>query len=289
MFENNDCDYFDAKQVSEELDIDTFEELEYTNKRSHTPAYSLKDAPRYNPGCIFRAILNKKSERFNRTKKCGVSKYVMDIFAYSFNNDPNRFINDEDMLNGLSEDTYRYLNRIDGKRYPIEALYESIDKDKKFLSDEERKERNIPTTVKNLALMKQQLPTKISESLKGHVVWDGPEIYGAMDIDTYLDDINVVEKSYDGAILPYVLIKFINDKLIKNKVITIYRLMINTEFHDNKIDIGDGETVIISLPGSCEKYIDYVNDDDYRSIMYDTNEWNSGKRKHGKNTGKTIG
>lgn len=65
--------------------------------------------------------------------------------------------------------------------------------------------------------------------------------------------------------------------------------MFDTNFKSTEVYVEDLNKIVrISLPSGSNEYIDYVDDDVYRSIDYDTSERNISERKHGKDIAKTF-
>lgn len=285
----SDIDEDDGYYEGDELDAIVIHELNSNCiQRNNQPhPYMPIDDLKYNNKRLFRFVIGKRINRYNRLKNIGISKNVRDIFTYSFAND---FVLDE---KALAYDTYKCLNDIDDKKYPIEPLYETMDKDKTYMSNEERKTRGLPTTIQNLALMKQPLPDYLSDKVSlEDKYWISPGIYCANTIDQYLDDIDVMNLSYDNAVIPLTLVVYATDCLVKNKMVKVYRLMFDAKFKDVDVmmetEKGNHVPVTVSLPVDYNECIDYVDDDVYRSITYDTTKRNTSERKHGKNIGKTI-
>lgn len=284
-----------------EMDTDVFEELncndtrlDSSDKLNNAHAYLPKDDLKYNQGKLFRVIIGKKSNRYNRTKNVGISKNVMDIFAYSFNDDLLLKNHKENALKELSNLTYETLSRIDNKKYPIEALYESKEKDDYkdiLLSDEDAKREGLPISLQNLAFMKHPLPEKISERYyNDEIHWVAPRVLAANSQFQRFEDLEVFKYSYDGSVIPIVVTVLSTDNLIKNKIVKIYRVMFEAEFKDTDVYVEDLDKVMrVSLPSGCQNYIDYVDDKVYRSIKNDTSKRNTSERKHGKNIEQTFG
>lgn len=296
---DNDSEFLDNYEDIE-MDTDVFEELncndtrlDSSDKLNNIHAYLPKDDLKYNQGKLFRIIIGKKSNRYNRTKNIGISKNVMDIFAYSFNDNLLLKNHKENALKDLSNVTYETLSRIDNKKYPIEALYKAKEEDYKdiVLSDEAAKKEGLPTSLQNLALMKQPIPEKISEKYYDeNIRWVAPRVLAANNQFQRFEDLEVFKYSYDGAVIPIVVTVLTTDNLIKNKIVKVYRAMFEAEFEDTEVYVEESDKVArVSLPVRCDNYIDYVDDDVYRSIKNDTSKRNTSERKHGKNIEQTFG
>ena len=282
-----DKDDFITDFINDGLDDNLVEEIEDPNKNCNKiHAYLPIDDLKYDSKKMFRYVIGKKTSNYSRSKNIGISKNIKDIFTYSFSDIRKHRTED---LEILSYDTYKLMNQIDKKKYPIDAMYEEMRQNETLLSNEDRKKRSLPTTVQNLALGKRQLPKYLSDEIfsDGMAYWDGPSIYGADSYNQRLEDMNVLRYSYDNEVVPIVLMVYITDRLVKNKIIKVYRLMFDALFKDAEVMFDDGPKTV-SLPSKFNECVDYIDENDYRSINYDPTKRNTSERQHGKNIGKTI-
>ena len=130
----------------------------------------------------------------------------------------------------------------------------------------EVEDSDIPFTVEDLFLQKQELSLEASKASEAGVILP-PILYVS---NEYNKDLLKVQPDYTDLIdktIPFCIMKLGSDKIVPKKETPVYRLAIDAKLgYANFSNPETGETRKYIVPISCKRIIDFVNPSDYKKI-----------------------